>query len=95
MKGTLTQIIDRLRLRKRQYQTAFGIEGSAGHEAFLDLARFTGAFSTTIHQNKDAVIFQAGMRAAFFRIWNHLHLEPAELAAVYRATVLPNQGDQE
>lgn len=95
MKGTFGEIVDKLRVRKRQYQTAFSA-GAPAHEALVDLAKFCRAFENEIIPgDHDRTLILAGRREAFFRIWNHLHLEPQELVTVYRATVLPQQEQQQ
>ena len=91
MKGTLTELIDKLRGRKRQYQSAFS-EGAPAHHALVDLARFCRAFENEILPgDHDRTLILAGRREAFFRIYSHLHLEPNELVAVYRAAVIPGE----
>ena len=92
MRGTFNELIDRLRPRKRQYQSLFS-EGAFGHEALVDLARFCRAFENeVVIGDHDRTLILAGRREAFFRIYQHLHLEPAELVALYRAAVIP-QGE--
>ena len=94
MKGTLRELVEKLRLRKRQYQATFGVAGTAGHDALVDLARFCRAFQNEIVPgDHDRTLILAGRREAFFRIWEHLHLEPEEIVAVHRAAVIP-QGEQ-
>lgn len=94
MKGTLNQLIDKLRTRKRQYQAAFG-PNTPGHDVLVDLARFCRAFENEIIPgDHDATLRAAGRREAFFRIYQHLHLEPDELVALYRATVVAQEQPQ-
>lgn len=90
----LHQIIDRLRLRKRAYQAAFGAAGTPGFEAMKDLAKFCRAFEAgAVPGNHDATLIMAGRREAFFRIWQHLYLEPGQLAVLFGA--VNQQGDDE
>jgi hypothetical protein len=94
MKGTLRELIDKLRARKQQYQHAFA-KGAPAHEALVDLAKFCRAFDNdVVPGDHDRTLILAGRREAFFRIWRHLHLEPQELVALYRATVLPQEQQQ-
>lgn len=89
MKGTLRELVDKLRFRKRQYATLFGRNNPIGESALVDLARFSRAFGNEIAMNDhDATLIMAGRREAFWRVWQHLHLEPEELVALYRATVV-------
>lgn len=91
MKGTFRELVDRLRVRKRQYQSAFS-EGAPGHEAMADLARFCRAFGNDIVPgDHDKTLIMAGRREAFWRIYQHLHLEPQQLVALYTAAVFPQQ----
>lgn len=95
MIGTLQQLAERFRLSKRQHTTTFGIPGTPGHEALKNLAIYCRAFSTEISPGgPDQVMFAAGMRHAFFYLYNQLHLEPDELVAIYRAAVV-RQGDDQ
>lgn len=86
--------IDKLRLRKREYQSAFGVPGTPGFDAMRDLARFCRAFGNdVVVGDHDRTLILAGRREAFWRIFQHLKLEPDELAVLYRATMI-QQGDE-
>ena len=94
MKGTFRELVDKLRFRKQHYQSAFS-EGAPGHYALVDLAQFCRAFGNEIAVgDHDRTLIMAGRREAFFRIYQHLHLEPHELVAVMRAAVLPQEIEQ-
>lgn len=81
----LPKTLDFLRQRKQAYKMTF-VPGSAAQIAFADLAKFCRAFSGDIAPNDhDQTLVMSGRRDAFWRIWQHLNLEPDELAALYRA----------
>lgn len=87
--------IDKLRVRKKAYQTIFASREMTA--ALADLANFCGAFGTdlVLKQSTDVSIEKTlvmrGRRDAFFRIFQHLHLEPDELALLYRAVTIPQE----
>lgn len=84
---------DFLRKRKKAYVSTFQ-PGTAAFTAYADLAKFCRAFSNeVVPGDHDKTLILAGRREAFFRIFQHLNLEPDELAALYRAVVLP-EGEQ-
>lgn len=82
-----------LRERKKVYQwfasrpwTALGEATPARQMLLTDLARFCGAY--TSHFRSDDPYTRArleGRREVWLRIMQHVHLEPDELAALYRA----------
>lgn len=69
--------LDFLRLRKRAYQFDFG--DAKNSEALKDLARFCHIGKAPYHpdQRKNDVLI--GRQEVFFRITDHLHLQPDEL----------------
>lgn len=75
--------LDILRERKKVYQAAF-TQGTPQHDAFVDLARYCHAFDDGI-ATPDQALIAVGLRRAYFRIWNHLNLEPEQLAVIYKA----------
>lgn len=80
--------LDLLRLRKRAYVSTFA-PGTPANVAYTDLAKFCRAFSgEAVPGNKDMTLIYVGRREAFFRIFQHLNLEPEELAVLYRAAVV-------
>ena len=93
MKGTFVQIVDKIRLRKKQHQAMFGVPGTPGFEAMKDLAIYCRAFATDVPGTTEQLMFATGMRHAFFYVYRHLHLEPEELAALFRAAVVPQPED--
>ena len=87
---------DKLRARRAQYQSAFGLPGTPGFDAVKDLATFCRAFECVdMPADRDRMLIYFGRREAFFRIYSHLNLQPDELAVLYRAVVIPQQGDDE
>ncbi len=90
---TLIELYAKLSRRKKAYQLSFGPPGTAGYDMLVDLAKFTRAFDAdmTINDPNQAMIL-VGMRRAFFRVFSHCHLEPEELAQLYRA-VHSKEGD--
>lgn len=81
--------LDFLARRKQAYTKTFGIPGTEGHVAVVDLAKFCRAFD---HDggvvSPDKAMLMAGRREAFWRIYNHLNLSPNELAVVYKAAII-------
>lgn len=87
------ELHDKLRMRKRGYQVAFGQPG--GQVAWTDFARFCRAFENEdMPADRDRMLILFGRREAFFRIFAHLKLEPDELAQFFRA-VVDREGDQQ
>lgn len=91
---TVTALLDKLRTRKHNYRSAFGA-GAPAQKALLDLGRFCRAYGggEVIPGDHDRTLILAGRREAYFRILDHLHFEPDELAQLYRATKLQS-GDE-
>lgn len=84
MRGALSQLLDKLKLRQRAYQQTFGAPGTPAHDAFVDLARFCHAFHNEVsYGDHDTTLVMAGRRQAFFHIWEHLHIDPSELIHLY------------
>jgi hypothetical protein len=73
--------LDYLRLRKRAYQFTFG--QSKDNEALKDLAKFCHIGKAPYHpdQRKNDVLI--GRQEVFFRLIDHLKLEPDELYKIY------------
>lgn len=85
--------LDILRRRKRAYVSTFGVPGSPGFVALTHLSRACFAFENeVVHGDHDKTLIRAGMRQAFFIIYNHLHLEPDEIR-LYRASITA-EGDE-
>ncbi len=88
---TVVAMLDKLRLRKHNYRSAFGT-GAPARNALIDLARFCRAFGgEVIIGDHDRTLILAGRREAYFRIIDHLHFEPDELMQLYKAA---KQGDE-
>lgn len=85
---TMQQTLQFLGLRKKSYQSIFGPAGAAGSDAIMDLAKFCRAFDTCIVRgDRDQTLVLEGRREVWLRIQQHLHLQPDELAALYKAVV--------
>lgn len=83
MKGTLAQLIERLRLKQRAYKLTFA-PGAPAYLAFVDLARYCHAFHNEIMPRHPELTERlAGRREAFIHIWQFLHLEPEVLVELY------------
>lgn len=74
-----------LGLRKKSYQSIFGATGAAGSDAMKDLARFCFAFDTCTDPDQNLTLVKSARRDVWLRIEQHLHLQPEELAALYKA----------
>jgi hypothetical protein len=86
--SSVVDLIDKLRQRKRNYAAAFA-HGAPGHSALVDLATFCRAYgSDVVIGDHDRTLVLAGRREAFWRIVDHLNLQPEELVNVYRAVRL-------
>lgn len=89
--NTLTELVDKLRLRKRQYQQTFA-PGAPAHDALVDLGKFCRFASAEVMiGDHDRTLLLAGRREAYCRILDHLHFEPQELAELYKAV---KRGDE-
>lgn len=83
--------LEYLGLRKKSYSATFGVAGIVGNEALKDLARFCRAFDTCFVPGDAAMSdLLEGRREVWLRIQQHLHLQPEQLAGLYKAVV---QGD--
>lgn len=84
------EAIEFLSTRKQAYVGTFA-KGMAGHLAFVDLAKWSNAFDTPdrLPTDRDAQLVMQGRREAFWRLYNHVNLNELELAAVYKAAVVP------
>jgi hypothetical protein len=85
-------LMGKMRFRRQGYQDIFGVPGTAGHDAIADLARYCHVFDMKAHDH-DTALIALGLRRAFMHMWQYLHLQPDELAVLYRDHVL-NQGDE-
>ncbi len=79
------QTLQYLGLRKKSYQSIFGPTGAAGSDAMKDLAKFCFAFETCAGPDPKLTMLLSGRREVWLRIQQHLHLQPEELAALYKA----------
>lgn len=92
---TWAQTLTYLGLRKQGYQSLFGATGILGHEGLKDLAHFCRAFdNAAVPGDHDMTWAFIGRREVWLRIQQHLHLQPEELAALYKAVVSTNPGEQ-
>lgn len=92
MRGTLSQLIEKLGFKQKAYRVTFA-HGPA-HDAFVDLARFCHAFHNEIVPNHPELTERlAGRREAFMHIWQFLHLKPEELIGLY-PRILLSTGDE-
>ncbi len=93
MKGTLSQLIEKLGQKQKAYKLTFA-PGSPAHDAFVDLGRFCHAFHNELIPNKPELTERmAGRREAYMHIWQFLHLRPEELIGLYPQIVL-STGDE-
>lgn len=82
--------LDFLRIRKRSYQFTFGqVEHS---EALKDLAKFCRIGKAPYHPDKRKNDILIGRQEVFFRITEHLRLQPDQLFDLYNTP--PNQQHQ-
>ena len=77
-------LLDKLRLRKHNYRSAFG-HGAPAEKALIDLGQYCHAFENDIIDH-DRALVALGLRRAYFRIIDHLQFEPDELMQLYKAT---------
>ncbi len=73
--------LDFLRLRKRAYQFTFG--DAKTNEALKDLARFCHIGRAPYNANSRLNDILIGRQEVFFRIIDHLKLQPDELHDLY------------
>src|SRR5665213_86135 len=86
---SLRQALEKLGVRQKSYKSAFGVVGSPQYFALLDLADYCGAWSgDSAGVNHDMVMQMVGRRQAFFRLFNHLKLNQAEIETVYKGAVV-------
>jgi hypothetical protein len=77
------RVVDFLRLRKRAYQFTFGQPHH--NEALKDLAKFCRIGTAPWHPDQRKTDILIGRQEVFFRIINHLKLEPDDLYKIYNA----------
>lgn len=70
-----------LRIRKRNYQLAFG--QPAGQEVLIDLAKFCRADQSCFDPDPRVHAALEGRREVWLRIQQHLNLTPQQLTALY------------
>jgi hypothetical protein len=80
-------IMNETRYKKQGYQQIFGVPGTAGHDAMMDLCRYCDVFDQTARSHDD-VLISLGLRRAFYHIWQYLKLETDELAVFYRDSII-------
>ena len=86
--ASITDLLGKLRQRKRNYAAVFA-HGAPGYGAMVDLAQFCRAYGgDAVIGDHDRTLVLAGRREAFWRIVDHLNLQPEELVHVYRAVRL-------
>ena len=83
-----------LRLRKKAYQAHFGPPGTAGHEFLVDILQFTRVCDDRWSNDPRHHARLEGRAEVGRRILDHLHLEPEEIAALYKAVRLRKVGDE-
>lgn len=88
---TMADTLTFLGLRKRSYQSIFGPAGAAGSEAMVDLAKFCFAFDSCTEPDANLTLVKSARRDVWLRIQQHLHLQPEELAVLYRAVTAGEQ----
>lgn len=89
---TFAELLRKLVKRKQNYQQAFAV-GAPAHDALTDLAHFCRAFGyEAVPGDHDRTMILVGRREAFWRIMEHLHLEPEQLIQLYKSNV---KGDEE
>lgn len=83
--------MDFLRLRKRAYQFTFG--NPKDNEALKDLAKFARVGRTPFHESQRKTDVLIGRQEMFFRIIEHLKLQPDELYDIYNqpSTIQPRK----
>lgn len=82
---TMQQTLVFLGLRQKSYQSIFGDAGAAGSDAMKDLAKFCYANESCAGPDEKLTMLLSGRREVWLRIQQHLHLQPEELAALYKA----------
>jgi hypothetical protein len=80
--------LQKLGIRQKAYQTAFGREGSAGFHVLVDLADYAHAFAADPENLTERQLWEMhGRRQMFFRIFKHIKLTPQELENVARSAL--------
>lgn len=75
------RVLDFLKLRKRSYQFTFG--QPQHNEALKDLAKFAHIGKAAYHSKRRLNDILIGRQEMFFRITEHLKLQPDELYDLY------------
>ena len=75
------RVLDFLRLRKRAYQLTF--TNPKQSEVLKDLARFCHANRVPYHADQRKTDILIGRQEVFYRIMEHLNLQPEELYDIY------------
>lgn len=80
--------LQKLGLRQKSYQTAFGREGGPGFHVLVDLADYSHAFAADPENLTETQLWEMhGRRQMFFRIFKHIKLTPLELENVARSAL--------
>jgi hypothetical protein len=88
-KGFYYRAMEKLGFRQRAYQQAFGQPGSPAYLALVDLADYCGAFRADVVGLNEAHLREMnGRRQVFFRLWQHLNLNQAEMETVFKGSLL-------
>jgi hypothetical protein len=77
-----------LQIRKQAYQVQFGPPGTAGHEFLVDILHFCRVCDDRWSNDPRHHARLEGRAEVGRRILDHLHLEPEEIAALYKAVRL-------
>lgn len=80
---TVVALLDKLRMRKHNYRSAFG-HGAPAEKALISFAKFCHAYENDV-TNHDGALVALGLRRAYFYIIDHLEFEPDELMRLYGA----------
>jgi hypothetical protein len=85
--------LDFLRLRKRAYQLTF--QDPKNNEALKDLAKFCHIGKAPYHPDQRLTDILIGRQEVFYRIIDHLKLQPDELLELYSKPSSLQQPTQE
>lgn len=86
-------LLRRLSVRKAAYQVVFGPPGSAGHEFLVDILGFCRTCDDRWDDDPRHHARLEGRAEVGRRILDHLHLDPEQMAELYKAVRLRNTGD--